>query len=156
MTGSIGSGGLLLSYHRTFTVTLHLWTTPPTAQKVKGPTFHFRNSCSVFFFFQNHHLLFSKSLLLESVQSVFLECYTSWWEHVCDDLENLMMGPQLERRDHSSSSPHRLTQSESGICRRASQIIPVHAQPENSCDFLFYLMGFMKRGLLFYSPEFGM
>lgn len=140
----------------------HLYGDPPpldhTTNSTDGKRTHFSLQKFLFclFFFQNHHLLFSKRLLLESVQSVFLECYTSWWEHVCDDLENLMMGPQLERRDHSSSSPHRLTQSESGIYRRASQIIPVHAQPESSCDFLFYLMGFMKRGLLFYSPEFGM
>lgn len=58
VTDSTGSGGLLLSYHRTFTATLHLWTTPPTAQKVKGQVF-----LSEILFFKLPSVVFKKNFV---------------------------------------------------------------------------------------------
>lgn len=142
----------------------HLYGDPPpldhTTNSTEGKRTHFWLSeilVQSLFFSKSPSAVFKKTFVGKCPKCIFRMLHILVGAcTVCDDLENLMMGPQLEQMDQSSSSLHQLTQSESGVCRRASQIIPVHVQPESSCNFLFYLMGFMKRGLSFYSPEFGM
>lgn len=148
-TGSTGCGGLLLRYHRTFTDTHHPWTTPPAAEKVKKQALlsriiYFPTSIMQFSFFlappsvvfictqcEQHALWKKKPFLLESVACkafffFFKECLASWWEHLCDHLENVAAGPLIgAKRSFQLISTAARSQDQSDKCRRASRIIAV-------------------------------